>query len=802
MPPLPYRFADDRRAVEIHRPDLPAPWINYLSNGNLHAFVSQAAGGLAWWRTPLKARLTRYRLSNLPLDTPVFYLYLRESDGTVWSPGWRPAETPLDAWRAEHQPGLTRFAARRGPLTATLDLFIPPGCNVLVWDLALHNGGGRAADLDVFAYVEFSLLDWKQDTDWSCYVKHNLQVWHETSAGAIFYLYRHFHFNPWLAHCPLVWFSAATPADSHDCDRDAFIGAYRTERLPAAVEGGRCGNTDLLCGEPCAALQHRLSVPPGASRRLPYFLGTQERATTAWPRAREEAREVLSRLRSPGEVDRLKDGVRQWWAEHFAPLQVVLPDPDVARQVNTWGPVQCVHTARYSRSISTSAAGVRTLGFRDTCQDLLAVVPRRPTWARDGLLYLLSQQYEDGHTPHQCNPVEGLPAEPRIHIDNPLWLPLLAHALVAETGDLDLLDTLVPWLSARDHLSPTGMATVWEHLRRVSDFLEANLGAHGLPLTHHGDWNDSIGKFSRRGRGESVMAGQQYAYALRLLAGLARFRGDPGGAAVLEERRESQVATLHAHAWDGAWWRRGFDDDGNPIGSSACAHGQIWLNPQSWAVLAGVGTRQQQTQALDAVAARLDTGRCGLKKLDPSFPSFPEAPDPYSGYSPGCGENGAIFCHANTWAIIAESLLGRAGRAWRYYRQLLPHLALQEMGLERYQAEPYAYVSNIVGPENPRYGWANVTQVTGTAAWMDLAATQYLLGLRPELDGLRVDPVLPGDWPGFTATRRFRGCELAVTVRRGESGGVQVDGQSLESTLVPASVLPVRGRVQILVSVP
>ncbi|MEO8614730.1 MAG: hypothetical protein ABI600_06285 [Luteolibacter sp.] len=481
-------------------------------------------------------------------------------------------------------------------------------------------------------------------------------------------------------------------------------------------------------------------------------------------------------------------------------LKTELPDPDIARQINLWSPVQSVHTARYSRSVSQHAAGIRTLGFRDTCQDMIAIAYRDPAWANEVFRYLISQQYEDGHAPHQCNPVEKLPAEARVHIDNPLWLPMLAHAILSETGDISLLDDVIPWL-AEDSLSPVGSATVWQHLLRIPDFMEANLGIHGIPLTHHGDWNDAIGKFSKMGKGESLFAAQQYAFVLGLLIEIATMRGEVPTKESLTALREKQSTAILACAWDGSWWRRGFDDDGNPIGSSSCEYGKIWLNTQSWSVLAEVGAGAQNRQAMDSVSDLLDTNFCGITKLSPSFKSFPEVPDPYSGYSPGCGENGAIFCHANTWAIMAEAKLGRADKAWHYYRQLVPHLALQKVGLERYKAEPYAYVSNIIGPENPKYGWANVTQVTGTAAWMDIAATQWLLGIRPELAGLRLAPCLPSDWHGYTAIRRFRGCDVRIEVI---GNGAQIlstiiDGIALESNLIPAEALRGKSSVQVKV---
>lgn len=755
---------------------------------------------MAWWKSPLKNRLTRYRQYNLPIDSPGFYVYLKGADGVVWSPTWRPMETSLDEWWAEHLPGVTRFVAHKGPLEATLEFFVAPGENALVWDLTLRNAGQQPLELEVFGYVEFCLLDWKQDTDWACYVKHNLQTGFDQEANAVTYLYRHFHFNPQLVDCPLVYFGASEKAVTFDGDRDAFMGNYRDERNPVAVERGACSNSEMLCGDPCGAIQCRLEVPASGSKRMQFFLGGEPEAIIEWPHALLGVRASMERLRQPGKTDQLRAAVEQWWSRHLSVFQAQLPDPDIARQITIWSPVQSVHTGRYSRSLSQHAAGVRTLGFRDTCQDMIAIAYRDPQWATEVFRYLTSQQYEDGHTPHQCNPVEKLPAESRIHIDNPLWLPMLAHAILAETGDAALLDESIPWL-AEDSLSPLGSATVWQHLMRITDFFEANLGRHGIPLIHKGDWNDSIGKFSKQGRGESLFAAQQYVYILRLLGEMASLRGESSTADRLAVLKEKHATSILACAWDGSWWRRGFDDDGVAIGSSSCQHGKIWLNTQSWSVLAGVGSPEQNTRAMDSVAELLDTNFCGITKLHPSFNSFPEAADPYSGYSPGCGENGAIFCHANTWAIMAEAILGRPDKAWHYYRQLVPHLALQKVGLERYKAEPYAYVSNVIGPENPKYGWANVTQVTGTAAWMDIAATQYLLGIRPELGGLRLAPVLPADWDGFSAVRRFRGCEMKIRVFGHGSTvtGVKFEGHTLSSNLIPAEMLAGRTSVDVCV---
>jgi cellobiose phosphorylase len=787
--PLPYRFNDAQRSIAITRPDLPAPWINYLSNGNLHAFTSHAAGGCLWWRSPINYRISRYRSWMNPGDGPGFSLYVREQDGTAWSPSWMPTKTPLEDWRANHAPGRTTFTGKRGGQEVSLTLFIAPDTDALVWDIAVTNHGSEPATADLFGYVELGLLEWLQEYQWGYYVRNMLKTWWDADAAAQVYLYHHQN-HPFLKDIPLVYFAADRAVASATGDRQRFLGAYRTERDPLAVQQGTCGGGQIWCGDPCAALQVKFDVAPGATERAAFFLGLLPHAMGDFQKAKAQLPVTLAALRAPGWVAGQREKLEAWWAEHFSAFDCRLPDADIERQVRTWSPVNSVHTGRYSRSFSQNASGLRGFGYRDTAQDMLAIAYRRPEWAHAEFLRLLRHQFADGHAVHTYFPEDKQPPWRTVHSDDHLWLPMVAHALVAETGNLGLLDERVPFL-AENGVDAGPEATVWGHLQAALDFTENHLGTHGIPLTLHSDWNDCIGRFAREGRGESVFAAQQYVYVLRQMLLIADARGDAEGARRMQSRLQKQIAAITGQCWDGEWWVRGFEDDGKPIGSKTCYHGTIWLNSQNWAVLADVGTCEQQTAAMDAVHRILNTGR-GIKKLHPSFPTYPEDMDAFVGYSLGCGENGAIFCHANTWSIIAEVLLGRADRAWEYFRQLVPHLALQRAGLDRYQGEPYAWASSIIGPENPRFGWANITHVTGTAAWMDLAATQYLLGLRPEIHGLRVAPQLPPHWEGFTASRRYRGCRIEVEVRRarpGETIGLALDGRLLPEPLLPASAL-------------
>jgi cellobiose phosphorylase len=533
-------------------------------------------------------------------------------------------------------------------------------------------------------------------------------------------------------------------------------------------------------------LHRSLVVARGKPQEFHYCLGVLEGANQSPAAAGRALRKVAARLKRRETVTAEAGRVRDWFDRHLGVLQCALPDPAVQRQINTWTPLNTVHAARYSRATNTWAPGTRGVGFRDTAQDMIAIAYRNPEWAARTLLFLLAHQFADGHTVHTLYPHDHRPPDLSIRSDNHLWLPMLVHAILAETGDMSLLTRTVPFLAA-DARAPGPAATVWRHLVAAAEFTERHLGSHGIPLILRSDWNDLIGKFSREGRGESVFAAFQYVHVLRLLIEMAELIRDGEREAWLRDCLARQLASLQGCAWDGRWWRRAFDDAGEPVGSVKEPGERIFLNPQSWAVIAGVGTPGQQAAGLAAAEARLDLG-FGLKLLDPAFAGW-DGDDRLVGYGPGCGENGAVFCHANTWAIQAEAMLGNSGRAWRYFRQLIPHNVIARVGIDTYRAEPYAWVSNIVGPGNRRIGWGNVEQISGTAAWMDVVATQYLLGIRPELRGLVIQPCLPDDWRSADVTRVYRGCEILFRLRCGKGGNCHVQRMHVDGELVAENAL-------------
>ena len=792
----PYIFRDDAPAIEIQNPNLPQPWIHYLSNGQMHAFTSQAGGGFAWWRDAVECRLTRYRMFHLPTDRPGYYLYVAEEGKETFSPTYQPAGGKMDAWSASFLPGKAVYHCAKNGLNVTQELYITPHENLLVWDVTIENTTDATRILDLTGYTELAQMKWVNEQLYGYYWRHMLKTWRQDELLCYLYQYKEGrdYFN-----APMVFYGCSEEMHSFSTDRNAFVGNYRDESNPQAIENHTCGNETMFSGEPCFALQIRKTLAAGEKARICWFLGIAEDGLEAYDAALANAHRIASLCRDFTWLDGQKNKLAKNWNEYLDHTGCGLPDADMQRMINTWAPINCMTTARFSRAINVEAPGVRGYGFRDSTQDMIAMCAREPEMARKMFRKLLSKQYAAGKSVHMfpLNPHELPQFETRC--DSHLWLPMLLYGILADTGDYSLLEEKIPYL-AEDHLSAEGEGTVWEHMMAAMDFTESHLGEHGLPLTLKGDWNDIIGKFSQKKKGESVFAAAQYVIDLKLLAEIAQQQKLPE-AQLLLDRAAKQKAAMEAHAYNGKWWYRCYDDEGTAIGDENSEFGKLWLNPQSWAVMAGVGTEDQNKTAMGHVYETLKTDT-GLRLIYPGFKTYPEVTDPFTGYNPGNGENGAIFCHANGWAVIAQALLGDGNKAWEYYELLCPQKAQERVGLQTYRAEPYAWASNIVGPENPKHGWANVTHITGTAAWMDIAANQFLLGIRPKLTGIELAPVMKSEWSEMTAMRVYRGTRIRMTVRnpKGVSSGVAkitVDGTVFEKPFLPAVYLQGKDTVHV-----
>ncbi len=736
-----YKFNNINKEVEINKYNTPTPWMNYLSNGTFHTMISQAGGGVAFYKSPQIWRINHYRFFHLPTDRSGFYTFIKDGND-YWCPTNEPCKSKPEKWKATHGMGYTRFEAEKNGVAVTATYFVGKYENALIWSLKIKSDTDKKIKL--FPYVELGMMEFMRELQWQCYNKHQLSCY--TLDDILVYKYG-VEQQPKPDETPLVYFCASETISAYDCDRDEFVGSYRSEENPQNVENGKCTDSKLYGGDPCFALQFDLELAAGEEKEVNIFLGT---AMTEG-----EIKKSAAHCREESFVQKSFSALKEQWEEHLKRFRCEIPDKNAETMINIWNPYQAERNFQFSRNISYYATGTfRGVGVRDTAQDILAMVPFDLRRAKDKLNLLFTQQYNDGHCNHYCFPTEGWEPVTRIHSDNHLWLIMAAYHIVMEEGRLDYLSETVEFYDG-------GSAAVWEHLKKSIDFCLDNLGENGFPLMLASDWNDMLYKVCREGRGESIWTSMQLGTVLKEMAELAELKGEDGGCYLDAYNKQKEL--INKIAWDGEWYRRCITDDGRFIGSRAEEQARIWLNTQSWSVISGMGDDGET--AMDSVAKYLDT-ELGIKKIDPAMTTdYPTREGNLTMYNKGCGENGSVFCHANTWAIIAECMLKHPKRAYKYYKQLLPMNAQKKAGEWRYKAEPYVYCSNIFGPESDKFGLANVSWLTGTAAWMYIAVTQYMLGIIPRWDGLEIDPCLPEEMLPAKVTRVFRGKVYEIEIK-------------------------------------
>lgn len=753
-----YRFDNDNKEIIIDKYNTATPWMNYFSNGVFHTMMSQAGGGLAFYKSPQIWRINHYRFFHLPTDRSGFYIYVKDG-ADIWAPTAEPCKQKPDEWEMAHGMGYSRFEAKKNGVHIKATYFIGKEENALIWNLKIQ--ADKEKRITLFPYVELGMMEFLREMQWQCYNKHQLSCY--TLSDILIYKYG-VEMQPKPQETPLVFFASSEQVSAYDCDRDEFIGAYRSEELPQRVEMGSCSNSTLYGGDPCFALQINCYLRAGEEKEINIFLGVAQ--------SENAVQECVARCREKDFVVRTFEGVKRDWDKHLSKFQCELPDKDAQTMINIWNPYQAERNFQFSRNISYYATGTfRGVGVRDTAQDILAMVPFDLRRAKEKLNLLFSQQYRDGHCNHYCFPIEGWEPITRIHSDNHLWLVMACYHIVIEEGSLAYLDEKISYYDGEE-------GTVWEHVQKSIDFCLNNLGEHGFPLMLASDWNDMLYKVCREGKGESIWTGMQLATVATMMAELARLKGEDETPYL--KIYEQQKRLVNEIAWDGEWYCRCITDEGKFIGSAKEPQAKIWLNAQSWAVISGLG--EKSAQAMDSVKKYLDT-EYGIKKIHPAMEEYPTKEDPLTYYNKGCGENGSVFCHANAWAVIAECMLKRPNNAYKYYRQLLPMVVQSRVGEWRYKAEPYVYASNIFGPESDKFGLANVSWLTGTAAWMYIAATQYILGIKAKWDGLEIDPCLPQELLPATVTRVFRGKSYRITITKNQKTFLPFDGGVTEITI-------------------
>lgn len=808
-------FDDAQREYVITRPDTPLPWINYLGCDGFFGIISNTAGGYSFYKDARLRRLTRYRYNNAPLDCNGRYLYIRDNDPKnpeFWSPTWQPTRSKLDVYECRHGMGYTKIKSERSGIGSEIRYFIPNSDTLEIWDAVITNHRDHPSHLSLFSSIEFSLWDVVDDSN---NFQRNYSIGEvEVEDGVIYhkseYRERRNHF---------AYFACSEPLTGFDTQREAFLGAYRGWDAPLAVENGKSSNSVALGWQPMGSHHVSLQLEAGESRRIIFLLGYQENPVNekfdppgSQTINKKAVKPIIARYLKPDMVDQAFTALRSTWDELLSHFQVSTPSTDTNRMVNIWNAYQVMVTFNFSRSASYFESGVgRGMGFRDSNQDLLGFMHLIPERARQRILDLAATQLPSGGAYHQYQPMtkKGNNDIGENFNDDPLWLVLSVAAYLKETGDWSILDEAVPFDN-----KPGSESSLFEHLKRSLQYTTDRLGPHGLPLIGRADWNDclNLNCFSDTpgqsfqtttnkdgATAESVFIAGLFALAAKEMEEIAKRKKDEALVVRYLNARLEMEKKIEDVGWDGEWFRRAYDNFGNPVGSRECREGQIFIEPQGMCVMAGVGIENGKAeQALDSVENRLACEH-GIVLLDPAFRQYYLNLGEISSYPPGYKENGSVFCHTNPWIMIAETRIGRGDKAFDYYLRINP--SRREELSDIHRCEPYVYAQMISGKEAVKPGEAKNSWLTGTAAWNYVAITQYILGIRPDYDGLRIAPVIPESWKGFKVTRLFRGTRYEIEVMRkgpGNSVSITVDGKPVTGNLI---TLPPEGTSTLQVKV-
>jgi len=759
-------FDKDRREYTITNPCTPTPWINYLGGGKYGGIISQTGGGYSFDGDPRYKRVLRYRYNSIPEDQPGRYIYIRDNQsGDYWSATWQPVKGDYDQYVCHHGLGYTEINYEVNKIASRVTYFVPGNESMEIWWLKIKNTDQVTRDLTLFSYAEFSFFDAvrdQQNVDWCQQIQQG-----DFENNTIFW-------NAFMKTWDYIFMTSSLPVTSFETSREKFIGLYRDLSNPIAVERGYCENYEARRGNGAGVLSHQLTLNPGEEKEIIYLLGTTP--------DKESIKEKVNKYLNANNTKEEFTGLKNYWNNYLSSCQVNTPDEEMNLMLNIWNPYQCKTTFNWSRFISLYQLGInRGMGFRDSAQDILGVVHAIPGEARNLIIKLLKCQHPEGNAYHLFYPLtgEGTTGEAGEdggvdwYSDDHLWIILAVAAYITETGDIDFLSESVPYSNNR------GAGKVLEHLCQALEFTENHLGEHGLPLAGFADWNDTINLDRGKGTAESVWTGMLYCYALKEMQALLDFIEEPDLVKRYKAYYRKQKEAINKHAWDGSWYIRAFDDDGKPLGSKEYAEGKIFLNPQSWSIMAGIADRSYMDKLLENVHKYLNT-EFGVVLLYPAYRKYDKTKGGITTYPPGAKENGGIFLHSNPWIMIAETLAGNGDRAYQYYRQVLP--PTRNEIADKYEVEPYVYCQNILGKEHPQFGLGRNSWLTGTAAWMYRASVYYILGIRPGYDGLVIDPVVPSHWEGFRVKRRFRGKWLLIECNRSEESYIEVNGKRSNQT--------------------
>ena len=806
-------FDDKNREYVITSPKTPYPWINYLGTQGFFSLISNTAGGYCFYKDARLRRITRYRYNNVPVDMGGRYFYINDG-GHVWNPGWSPVKTTLDSYECRHGMGYTIIKGSSNGVTATVTFFVPQNFNGEIQKVTIKNDSDKEKNLKLFSFLEWCLWDANDDTT---NFQRNFNTGEVEIDGSV--IYHKTEYKERRDH--YAFYSVNADINGYDTDRESFLGLYNGFDAPQTVFAG-APNMSVADGwSPIASHYIEIKLQPGESKDLVFCLGYVENKVeekfapdldenstiiTSGDRKKNivnkaKAQAMMAMCDTAEKADKLLAELKAHWNSLLGQYSVDSPDEKLNRMVNIWNQYQCMVTFNMSRSASYYESGTgRGMGFRDSCQDLLGFVHLIPDAARQRILDIASTQFENGSAYHQYQPLtkQGNSDIGSGFNDDPLWLIAGTAAYLKETGDYSILDEMTPFDCNKENTAP-----LMEHLRRSFNFTTTHLGPHNLPLIGRADWNDCLNlncfstvpgeSFQTTGPSEgpvaeSVFIAGMYVKYGRDYEAICRHLGLDDEADAVCNHVNDMIKAVTESGWDGEWFLRAYDAAGEKVGSHECKEGQIFIEPQGFCVMAGIGTDNGlAVRALRSVEEKLDT-KYGIVLLQPAYTSYHPELGEITSYPEGYKENAGIFCHNNPWISIAETVVGHGNRAFDVYKKICPAY-LQDVS-DLHKTESYVYSQMIAGIDAAHFGEAKNSWLTGTAAWTFTNISQYILGIRPEFDGLCIDPCIPDYMKEFSVKRTFRGAEYNIHIDNssGSQKGLKsliVNGKSVEGNIIP-----------------
>ncbi|MDD5583399.1 MAG: glycosyl transferase family 36 [Candidatus Marinimicrobia bacterium] len=773
-------FDDKNREFVITDPQTPRPWFNYMWNERYAGLISHTGGGYSYLDCPRDNRLTRMRYNCLPWDRPGRYVVVKDAEtGEYWSLSWAPTITiPYDRYECHHGMGYTRIITEYKGIRGEITYFVPREEMGEIWNVALTNLSDTPRNLEIYAFTELLMGNALNDLINQPNDKHFTDIHFDNETQSLIATRRYWVLNkkvsvvqPNIDWKYILQFTTTLQVTGFDASLDSFIGKWRSEANPQAIETGTMTNTEITAGDPVAALQMKERLTQRETLNFSIFMKVSEKDSAILT--------DINTWKSARYVEEKFAAVKRYWDNYFSVFQVDTPDEKVNIMLNTWNAYQTAANFDMARNSGYYHGGLLFgIGLRDQFQDILGMVMVEPMRVRERLLHALQYQFKDGSTLHNFFKLAGTGERTR-HSDTPLWIPFGLIKYYSETGDDSIFKEKVSYYKG-------GEGTVYEHMVNAINFALGDTTERGLPRIMKGDWNDTLDHIGPKGKGETIWGAFFLGYILKEAISFFEFRNDSVLVNKYTEDYEKLSKTINELAWTGEWYLRAFRDNGKPVGIPEDDQGRLFLNTQSWSVISEMAPPERAKSALKSCLDHLETPY-GMQICWPAYRRIDDTVGLISRCVPGKKENGAVFNHASAWFVLAALLNGQVDDAYRIYQKMLP--INSSVDIDRYETEPYVFSEYVTSPEHPTQGQASHSWLTGSAVWMFYISYGYLLGIRPVPGGLLMDPRIPAEWDKVKITRKFRGKTLHIQIHNPDHVNMGVKSITINSKIHNSRIL-------------